>query len=148
MINARELSPTNLVLYNNNIQSVLSVHSHKSKKYPEGFISFIPDGEQYANDADLRNVEPIPLTPKILEQCGFEKSGANSTQSAYSLNYYLYVVKEVDSSYSLVRAEYINNYFVYSEGLISKNIQYLHQLQNLYFSLTGEEIEIKQPIPA
>lgn len=28
----------------------------------------------------------------------------------------------------------------------ANNIDYLHQLQNLYFALTGEELEIKEPV--
>jgi hypothetical protein len=73
---------------------------------------------------------PIPLTPEILEKCGFEK--------------------DIDDMYletkHILFVSYNDDEFVHCKNtaldtLVS--IKYLHQLQNLYFALTGEELTFK-----
>lgn len=73
------------------------------------------------------DLTPIPLTPELLERCGFLKSSFS-----YSL-LGIYFIEPVE------------DYYVFGEryqGAYAK-FHYLHQLQNLYFALTGSEIEIK-----
>ena len=66
------------------------------------------------------NIHPIPLTEEILLKCGFKirKDG-----------------KLYHDTLSLYEADFIFNI---KSGII-KN---LHQLQNLYFALTGQELEV------
>jgi hypothetical protein len=66
--------------------------------------------------------DPIPLTPEILEKAGFEKG----------LNGYFF---KGGVEYNLKR--HMLEGFGYCE------ILYLHQLQNLYYALTGEELNIE-----
>jgi len=81
---------------------------------------------------------PIPLTPEILEKCGFEK-----------------VDDGISPFYKLIisKTEVISIEDDWSLGLNAKNekstqgyatnaniCQYLHQLQNLYYALTGQEL--------
>jgi hypothetical protein len=75
--------------------------------------------------------EPIPLTPEILEKAGFkfyEKSEMYEKDDFMDLHILYdnagYCIKD------------------YELNIWSPNILYLHQLQNLYFALTGEELEI------
>jgi hypothetical protein len=77
------------------------------------------------------NALPIPLTPEVLEKCGF-------------------IVDELGYSYvgingiSLCQTKANSVFPCWKDTKIgSKPIKYLHQLQNLYFTLTGEELEIK-----
>lgn len=63
---------------------------------------------------------PIPLTPEWLQRCGFK--------FAPSIGYYVYEL--------LNKPQGIDNIKVGS-GV------YLHHLQNLYFALTGEELNVK-----
>jgi len=70
--------------------------------------------------------EPIPLTPDILKQFNFSQLGdypvfkLNSFRLSMNLN---------------------DGVFIYSAESDNVIIKYVHQLQNLYFALTGEEIE-------
>jgi hypothetical protein len=74
---------------------------------------------------ELYQFEPIPLTEEILIRAGFEKMNFEGNDSFIKGDF------ELDSSF---------NYTAY-EGYIE--LEYIHRLQNLYFALTGEELEIK-----
>lgn len=74
--------------------------------------------------------DPIPLTPEILEKCGFKNVGAHNW---------------VNGLFSLKgRMPHFNDGYHILSGkdvvVGSRTLFYLHQLQNLYFALTGEEI--------
>lgn len=85
------------------------------------------------------NPEPIPLTEERLLEFGFEIKDKN-----YSLNVggelFRYAIKDGFVIWKTHRNlwqmnEYTNNYTQY---------EYIHQLQNLYFALTGKELTIKE----
>ena len=66
-----------------------------------------------------KSSRPIPLTPEILEKCGFENS----------------------YKFGMVWHNYLKRYAVVVNGESIENVpQNLHQLQNLYFALTGTEL--------
>ena len=73
---------------------------------------------------------PIPLTPEVLENCGFEKVGGYYSKSPIIFHEYYIEIEANDTSY---RGSIVPLY----------NCKYLHQLQNLYFALTVEELEYK-----
>lgn len=73
--------------------------------------------------------EPIPLTAETLEMCGF--GVVKDTTLWAKQNFYLRKYLMPDNHF----------YFSYKDYK-STTIQYLHQLQNLYFALTGEELEV------
>lgn len=78
----------------------------------------------------LENIEdysPIPLTPEWIEKFGFER---------------------------LFQKWVLDGYIYFCEGLVwlecdcngakfTNDIIYVHQLQNLYFALTGTELQLK-----
>jgi len=71
--------------------------------------------------------EPIPLTEEILLKCGFEK---HITIDIYPT----FVFRMIN----------INDGIVYVSDLgFLNHIKHLHQIQNLYFALTGEELNIE-----
>jgi hypothetical protein len=79
---------------------------------------------------------PIPLTPELLKKCGFEKSGE-----------FLTLVIPVGSEkhyFSTILSGTGVKIFTEFEPSepISTEVTYLHQLQNLYFALTGSELSI------
>jgi len=81
------------------------------------------------------DVTPIPLTPEILEKAGFNEVDGNEWYRFYDKGFLrVFIHKSVDSCFVSVDGlkidYYINNF-------------YLHQLQNLYFALTGEELNIE-----
>ena len=78
---------------------------------------------------DNSEYKPIPLTEEWLLKFGFEKEGG-----------YLWNCK------LLGKQRFIENHLTkgyFETHYESKHIQYVHQLQNLYFALTGEELTIK-----
>jgi hypothetical protein len=78
----------------------------------------------------LEEFEPILLTHDILEKCGFENTYANDQFRSYR--------KE-----SLTIRIMVDNSIRANIGECEFACQYFHQLQNLYFDLTGEELEVK-----
>ena len=70
--------------------------------------------------------KPIELTEEILLKCGFSKS---YTKGVFKLGDFTIDV------YSKT--------WKFKREWIDINFKYLHQLQNLYFALTGQELEIK-----
>ena len=82
----------------------------------------------------LEVIEPIPLTFEILEKCGFVKD-ETKVGDWVNGNYRL---RERVGAYSLYRDyenEDIADYFA--------DVKLIHQLQNLYFALTGEELNVQ-----
>jgi hypothetical protein len=81
-------------------------------------------------------VKPIPLTEEWLLKFGFSKRDVLSSVLYDMKNprFSIYLNPPIDKS---------NKWNILG---IEKNIniQYVHQLQNLYFALTGEELTIKQ----
>lgn len=73
---------------------------------------------------------PIPLTHKILEQCGFKES----RQTFFTW----YTRRLTDSQFRLDYSDETTYHWVQSNTIVELN--YLHQLQNLYFAITGEEL--------
>lgn len=83
------------------------------------------------NEDEVLHYKPIELTEEILLKCGFKKAGTDKEVLMWLSDFYWY-----SSSPNFVSIN-IND-------CIDKVIKctYLHQLQNLYFALTGEELEI------
>lgn len=100
-------------------------------------------------ETDSPDCKPIPITEEWLLRFGFKKGGTPN------YNFKLIDQEEIQEFYifcnhigdqnnyrfgiTLVDSEYTET----DELSISLQIQYVHQLQNIYFSLTGEELTIK-----
>ena len=106
-------------------------------KIDEDFMEVIMSARNYDD------IEPIPLTPELLEKCGF-KVGSKYSNGSY------YKKELVPHGYFLLFYSYTTKDFIY-ETIDSNDygyntprvtIMYVHQLQNLYFSLTNEELII------
>lgn len=85
--------------------------------------------------------EPIPLTEEILLKLGFKNidKGGNDfiTYTDSEHNYYLQIdVRKNDGKYLI-----LDNSFDDLRAFSMVDIEYVHQLQNLYFALTGEELK-------
>lgn len=80
----------------------------------------------------LSFVEPIPLTEDWLLKSGFKKSKHWYTLGGIAISTDMnWLTQKVDGMY----VEFYNQF---------KCPKYVHQLQNLYFALTGEELTIKE----
>jgi hypothetical protein len=81
--------------------------------------------------------DPILLTPEILEKAGFEKQRSSDNV----LDNYFIGENPITHDW-IMSLQWIDG----RESPFYKNgyhqIKYLHQLQNLFYSLTGKELEI------
>jgi hypothetical protein len=77
---------------------------------------------------------PIPLTEEWLLKFGFKDLPVNY------MGFYEFKI----GTFSIIREqdEYCFPYETYSGDNIDLEIKHVHQLQNLYFALTGEELEL------
>ena len=84
-----------------------------------------------------RLLNPIPLTPDILEKSGFRNVQGD------------YWIKDADLMLVLDSVWWWTNVWVgdaefrFDTLAPYREIESLHQLQNLYFALTGKELEVK-----
>ena len=81
---------------------------------------------------DLESIEPIPLTEEWLLKFGFERQENNW--------------KTLDLHFATIGWEKLAGITLSfeKESIYLPHIKYVHQLQNLYFALTGEELTFKQ----
>jgi len=134
---ATELRIGNYVFYN----------SGEDQGEPEKFYCKL-DGEDIMrmekNEEYLGFHEPIPLTPEILEKCGF-------SDNDYKTGYIGINIKAggITTEFVLTKPKLLGefqNHFCWEfrAGNIPffLELEFLHQLQNLYFALTGEELHI------
>jgi hypothetical protein len=97
------------------------------------------------NDVQF-TAEPIPLTPEILEKCGFDV--VYKINNHYAINdpngikdsHKISVFPTINNQWHIAFSDTLNGYNDYTP---TTKIQHLHQLQNLYFALTGEELTFK-----
>lgn len=106
--------------------------------FSEGGIEFIVDtisekGLNVHNDIEsiwieIETFEPIPLTEEWLLKFGFEIQ--------HNTPFYSMVARK--DGFNL-KVDITGNLF-FSEGYFNVQPKYVHQLQNLYFALTGKEL--------
>lgn len=81
---------------------------------------------------ELSKIKPIPLTPEILEKAGFKKKDVDWHIGQNPITHdWLFWVTWLDG---YDHPFYRNGYH---------KIKYVHQLQNLYYCLTGGELNIE-----
>lgn len=93
--------------------------------------TILASGNLCKNDFSIENIEPIILTEEWLLKFGFEKLGVSDYFYISSQNMNLKVSPDL---------KIIAWYSLQLHGVVIKHV---HQLQNLYFALIGDELEIK-----
>ena len=91
--------------------------------------------EKVSFSISKNKVKPILLTEDILLKCGFTKV-LNQYKKITSIN-----KGNFDNIPFIIL--YLENEFQYDDLRFRTNIKHLHQLQNLYFALTSEELNIQ-----
>ena len=97
------------------------------------------------NNGDLwhtDNFNGIPLTPEILEQCGFKRDKLGHWRKNMNKSKF-FILRGREWHY---KTGYLDTLSVMHYD--NCKMSYLHQLQNIYFALIGEELEIKSLCPA
>ncbi len=91
-------------------------------------------------------LEPIPLTEEWLLKMGFEEGGIHYKGTYHFPSTKKYIVTplhdKITSLSTLVSVIPNNDFEGGRVNLVC--VDYVHQLQNLYFALTGEELTIKE----
>lgn len=96
----------------------------------------VQDGE-HENMYSFENISGIPITPEILEKCGYEKLQDDGA---------FWMEKQVKiGETTIIFIEGDRNGFceVFMAGMDDVRVQSLHQLQNLHHALTGNELNIQ-----
>lgn len=75
-----------------------------------------------------------PLTPEILAKAGFEKP---NNPNDFLGGYLIYLPTR-----NRLRIREINDAFTFNAGCIVTQVDFVHQLQNLYFALCNTELTI------
>lgn len=129
-MDAKDLRIGNKILRNGVYETIFSVEWHE---VTEQYFAVLDNGCCYE---DLENVFPIPLTEEILLKCGAvkEKACIEAKESViyWSIGSFGFF-QDTDSKTCGVNLIDEDSATMWS---------YLHQLQNLYFSLTNKELEI------
>lgn len=85
-------------------------------------------------DYDLQKINPIPINKEWLEKFGFKKTRFSRWENYNLITYgYGFMFGEWDKV--ILSMDESSEIFVH-------DVQYVHQLQNLYFALTGNELTL------
>lgn len=103
----------------------------KSQKVKDGYYQSIELNEEEIYIP--QHICGIPLTADILERAGFEMKTGSDGIHYENKECWIYILKDKFELELNTGSERVNLY---------RNWKYLHQLQNLYFALTGEELTI------
>ena len=137
---AKELRIGNLLHFpftNENIE-ILGINAHEYSNGIFNTISFKKDTNLYFEQ--IEELKPIPLTEEWLLNFGFETCGYDLLfwQHKKIKGLELGGINWADKGYK--EYQFLN----YQIGDNIFSIDYVHQLQNLYFALTKEELTIKK----
>lgn len=154
MINVRELRIGNIVNDDTNLAQEIGckvvgiVESISEENIELKYLR--SDGDTFYGEEHPINLSPIPLTEELLLRCGFEWDKYN--KSFFNKEFKPFITKNdgskwwrINVSKSLFKEEYDNKLYLTSEveyTVSNKPIDNLHQLQNIYFALTGKELEV------
>lgn len=85
--------------------------------------------------------EPVELTGEILLKSGFKNETMYIIKNLYLIEYgdFYFVLDNLNGYYHVKLS---NHGFGHEKQVGLGVIKYLHQLQNLFFSITGKELEI------
>jgi hypothetical protein len=89
----------------------------------------------FLREVNNNNFKPIPLTPQILEKCGLKGMHTKRLYKVFKIS------PAQSGGYNVHISNELGTMDIQQCGIPTLN--YLHQLQNLYYALTGEELNIQ-----
>lgn len=110
--------------------------------YGDGTTAITGHGIDLMERGMITDLEPMPLTDKILEQCGFSKWDGGWSLDAWNNEQEPEAICRIDIDFTDGMIKFKSRYESNPYSRPLPNIKYLHQLQNLYFYITGNELEI------
>jgi hypothetical protein len=147
MINYSELRVGNLVetprgIYPVGIISYSGIHVQTTKLHPT-MLPF-PNSTGFGM-YHVEHLNPVPISPEWLEKFGYSKEGYNYRESHFvdgRITFNSFFGTKPNEFW--IKPTSTDGRTMSNDHLYAK-IQYVHQLQNLIFALTGEELTIKKP---
>jgi hypothetical protein len=128
MIDPKELRIGNIVNTSRGIATVSSVYRWAPKEYQ--IAVNVPPLQRY--EYQEVEAEGIPLTPEIFDKTAF----AYDKTIGWVIGLFdIKIINWIDGEVRL-------HFGISGPFTVAKNIQYLHQLQNLYFALTNTELTV------
>ena len=132
MINANELRLGNYILQkiNNRIVPVKCSYDHF----------------QLLQNGNAKDTYPVTLKAEVLEKAGFLEN--KDYPLLPEAREFILVLPVIGNNKNEIRAYIKNNKECFGRAVVnnlpvSNNFYHLHQLQNLYFALVNEELEVK-----
>jgi hypothetical protein len=130
---ANELRVGNWVKFEGNFYQINSINDNDTVELMGGGYWHLP-GRYH-----IRYIKPIKLTEKWLINANMKLVGKFSNQRYLRVKKHKFDISQITFSpvERLVRLE-----SGYKESILIPHIKYVHQLQNLYFALTGKELKL------
>ncbi len=126
---ATELRLNNLLMYGDTIVPIIGMENNDESV----LVKIDPD-----TAVDYKKLKPIALTAEWFSKLGFKEAYRSHNRVRFDLTNYCRYDFDLDSNKILEGFLFFGNYI---------KCNYLHQLQNIYFTLTGEELKIEHKIP-
>lgn len=106
----------------------------KSKDKPYTIAS----GHDIDEGIDSDDFEPVPLTEEWLLKFGFEKGSNETNKKCFYKRDFVFIFYSDG-----IGGRFSKCFFQSACTHTLSEIKYVHQLQNLFYALTGEELQIK-----
>lgn len=133
-MDARELRIGNYIQYFGNVVQVEGIVNESN-----GFGLQLNGGDFASINSN--SLEHIPLTEEWLLRFGFVKEVEYKKKINFS-RFHLFQIN-ASNSYNDNENEFKVNFYQSKQCVELCRIKHVHQLQNLYFALTGEELTLK-----
>ncbi len=128
MMEARELRIGNYVLVKERDDFSFQVNEDSISNFAKGTLE----------------IRAIPLTEEWLVRFGFEKSDINIDEDQEESCFYTKEFNQHGMKREFIVNDIYNSaHFTLADIDLTVEIEYIHQLQNLYFALTGQELILK-----
>ena len=130
MIKIEELRIGNYILADNTIRKVCCIKNDNATSQPQ-FVGFEENSQCSYEMCDSERLQFIPLSDHLLKDFGF----------IYHTHFKLWQHSRPSRSYSIeLDSDFAALDFMHRP--IVKNLQFVHNLQNLFFSIQGVELNL------
>jgi hypothetical protein len=136
MIQANELRIGNYVLINGMCQQVNSINAGNHSP-DSALIAYCVGDVEESEYCASATVLPFPISKDVLVGCGFEFH-----------DYFKFWQKKIDGKGTDMEINQDYDIIDFMRKPLVKNISSLHQLQNIYFALKGNELKFSRKMSA
>lgn len=129
MVNSNEFRVGNFILVDGVRRRVCSIRNEQTNS-----IGYDFEGGRHFEDCDSERLQAVPIDNVLLKELGF----------VYHDYFKLWQRARPEKSFTIeLNTDY--DALDFSHNYIVRNMQFLHQLQNLFFSVQGRELFFEVP---